>query len=132
MKRIITLTITLLFLSVSLLGCTSVDTKKKISNHSWQVESVSDLDGNPLENGMVVVFNDDNSFILKDESNGKEWKGKYTTKKMDSSYKLDLFYEDTEESVTGVYGTREYEDKTTVPPITFQVEDKILSFIANE
>lgn len=132
MKRIITLTITLLFLSVSLLGCTSVDTKKKISNHSWQVESVSDLDGNPLENGMVVVFNDDNSFILKDESNGKEWKGKYTTKKMDSSYKLDLFYEDTEESVTGVYGTREYEDKTTVPSITFQVEDKILSFIANE
>lgn len=56
----------------------------------------------------------------------------YTTEKVDSSYKLDLIFEDTEETITGVYGTREYEDKRTVPSITFQFEDKIFSFIAKE
>lgn len=132
MKRIITLSITLLFLLVSLLGCTSVDTKEKISDYNWKMESVSDLEGDPLESEMTIVFNDDNSFVLTDKSNNEEWKGEYATEKVDSSYKLDLLFEDTEETITGVYGIREYEDKITVPSITFQFEDKILSFIANE
>lgn len=132
MKKYLIISCLLIILCLVFCSCASVDTKGKISDYIWQVDSVTDLDGNPLENEMVVVFNDDNSFILKDKSNGKEWKGEYTTEKIDSSYKLDLFYEDTEEVITGVYGVREYKDKTIVPSITFQFEDKILSFIANE
>ncbi len=132
MKKIIMLSITLLFLSVTLLGCSSIDTKEKVSDHNWEIESVSDLEGNPLENEMNVIFNDDNSFILTDKSNDKEWKGKYSTEKVGVDYKLDLYYEDIEETIAGVYGTREYDNKTKVPSITFQVEDKILSFIAKE
>lgn len=132
MKKHLIIFCLLVILCLVFCSCTYVDTKEKISDYIWQVDSVTDLDGNPLENEMVVVFNDDNSFILKDESNGKEWKGKYTSEKVDSSYKLDLFYEDTEEIITGVYGMREYKDKTIVPSITFQFEDKIFSFIANE
>lgn len=132
MKRIITFSITLLFLLVSLLGCTSVDTKEKISDYNWKMESVSDLEGDRLESEMTIVFNDDNSFVLTDKSNNEEWKGEYATEKVDSSYKLDLLFEGTEETITGVYGTREYDDKTTIPSITFQFEDKIFSFIVNE
>ena len=96
------------------------------------MEFVSDLEGDPLESEMTIVFNNDNSFVLTDKSNNEEWRGKYATEKVDSSYNLDLLFEDTEETINGVYGTREYEDKATVPSITFQFEDKILSFLANE
>lgn len=113
-------------------ACNATNTKQKISDHNWEIESVTDLDGNPLENEMTIIFNNDNSFVLIDQSNNKEWRGKYTTEKVDSSYKLDLLYEDAEETITGVYGTREYENKTTVSSITFKVEDKIFSFIARE
>lgn len=132
MKKIIIFSIILLFLSSTLLGCTSVDTEQKISDHKWEIESVSDLNGNILEKDMTIIFNDDNSFALADKSNDKEWQGEYRTEKVDSSYKLDLYCEDTEETITGVYGIREYDAKTNTPSITLQTEDKILSFIANE
>lgn len=132
MKKNVMLNITLLFLLVFLVGCTSVDTKVKISDHIWEIESVSDLEGLPLEKEMTIVFNNDNSFVLTDKSKNMEWNGDYATEKVDSSYKLDLLFEGTEETITGVYGTREYEDKTTTPSITFQFEDKILSFLAKE
>lgn len=132
MKRTMMLALILLFISVSLFACTSVNTKNKISDYRWQIESVSDLDGSPLENEMDLVFNNDSSFALKDRSNGDEWKGKYTTEKVDSSYKLDLFFEGKEEVITGVYGTREYKDKTRVASVIFQVDDKILSFIGKK
>lgn len=120
-----------LVLCLVISGCTSVDTTHKISDYKWIMESVSDLDGNSLENEMTVAFNDDNSFVLADKSNGKKWQGEYTTEKVGTDYKLDLYYEDTEEVVLGVYGTRVYHDKSTIPSVTFQVEDKILSFIAD-
>ncbi len=90
------------------------------------------LDGNNLENNMTIIFNDNNSYVLTDKSNDKEWKGNYTTKKVNSSYKLDLHCENKEEVITGVYGTREYDDKTKISTITLQMEDRILSFIADE
>lgn len=132
MKRIITLSITLLVLLVSLLGCASVETKEKISDYNWKMESVSDLEVDPLESEMTIVFNNDNSFVLTDKLNNEELQGEYATEKVDSSYKLDLLFEDKEETITGVYGIREYEDKTAVHSITFQFKDKILSFLTSE
>lgn len=132
MKKHFTISFSFLILCLMISGCTSVNTEQKISYYKWQMEFVLDLDGNPLENDMTIIFNDDSSFVLEDKSNDKEWKGKYMTEKVDSSYKLDLYCEDTGKTITGVYGTREYDDKTRIPSITLQTEDKILSFIANE
>ena len=132
MKKHFTISFSFLILCLMISGCTSVNTEQKISYYKWEMEFVLDLDGNPLENDMTIIFNDDSSFVLADKSNDKEWKGKYMTEKVDSSYKLDLYCEDTGKTITGVYGTREYDDKTRIPSITLQTEDKILSFIANE
>lgn len=132
MKKHFTISFSFLILCLMISGCTSVNIEQKISYYKWEMEFVLDLDGNPLENDMTIIFNDDSSFVLADKSNDKEWKGKYMTEKVDSSYKLDLYCEDTGKTITGVYGTREYDDKTRIPSITLQTEDKILSFIANE
>ena len=132
MKKYFIMSFSFLILCLMISGCTSVNIEQKISYYKWEMEFVLDLDGNPLENDMTIIFNDDSSFVLADKSNDKEWKGKYMTEKVDSSYKLDLYCEDTGKTITGVYGTREYDDKTRIPSITLQTEDKILSFIANE
>lgn len=132
MKKHFTISFSFLILCLMISGCTSVNIEQKISYYKWEMEFVLDLDGNPLENDMTIIFNDDSSFVLADKSNDKEWKGKYMTEKVDSSYKLDLYCEDTGKTIKGVYGTREYDDKTRIPSITLQTEDKILSFIANE
>lgn len=132
MKKHFTISFSFLILCLMISGCTSVNIEQKISYYKWEMEFVLDLDGNPLENDMTIIFNDDSSFVLADKSNDKEWKGKYMTEKVDSSYKLDLYCEDTGKTITGVYGTREYDDKKRIPSITLQTEDKIISFIANE
>lgn len=132
MKRIISLSIILLCFSISLLGCTSMDGKAKISDHSWEIESVSDLEGNPLNKEMTLDFHKDSSFVLLDKSNEKEWLGQYALEKIDDSYKLDLDFEEIEETIVGVYGTRDYEDKRALASITFEFQDEIISFIAEE
>ncbi len=132
MKRILAKSMIIIFMVTLLVACASSNTEDDISDYNWKMESVSDLEGNPLENDMDIDFERDNSFILKDKLNNKEWKGEYTSEKVDSSYKIDLFFEDLEEASVGVYGIREREDRTEVPAITIQFEDKIISFIANE
>src|SRR5699024_8502620 len=124
MKKYFIISFSFLILCLMISGCTSVNTEQKISYYKWEMEFVSDLDGNPLENDMTIVFNDDSSFVLADKFNDKEWKGKYTTEKVGSSYKLDLHCKDTEKTITGVYGTREYYDKKRIPSITLQTENK--------
>lgn len=105
---------------------------QKISDHKWELESVTDVHGQPLDSEMTLVFNTDNSFLLTDQSEGQVWKGNYRTEKGHKDYKLELDYENKEEVVVGTYGTREYEDKTTIPSIIMPFQEKILSFIASE
>jgi len=50
---------------------------------------------------------EEKSFILTDNTHKQEWTGTYSLEKIDnSSSKLGLTFENLEEPVTGVYGTR--------------------------
>ena len=144
MKKHWTIYFLIFVLCLVLSGCSATNTVQKISDHKWKIEFISDLDGNIVETNLgqsgltdkkyeiTLSFSEDDSFVLSDKINNQEWRGNYTIEKVDSSYKLDLHCEETETIITGVYGIREYDDKTKIPSITLQAEERILSFIATE
>ena len=144
MKRYLTIFCLLFILCPMLCSCNSTDKKQEILKHEWKIEFISDLDGNILKTtleqsdrtdkkyDMVLAFGEDNYFSLSDKTNNKKWQGNYMIEKVNSSYKIDLYCEDSETVITGVYGIRKYDDKTEIPSIILQTEDKILSFIVNE
>ena len=131
-------------LCLMLSSCNSTDKEHELLKHEWAIEVISDYDGNVLKSNlkysdsmdhydMVLTFDKD-TFLLSDNTNSEEWGGRYTIEKVGSgsSYKIDLYCEDSETVITGVYGIRKYDDKTEVQSITLQTEDKILSFIEKE
>ncbi len=129
MGKYLKISILLLFVSLVLSACSLFEIRPKISDYIWEIETLSNKKESSLENNMTMNFNDDKEFILKDESNNKKYQGDYRIEKVDSSYKLDLYCKDREEAISGVYGIREYDDKTSIATITIEVEDEILTFI---
>lgn len=132
MKKHLTIYILIFALCLFCSGCNTRKAEEKISEHKWKMEFISDLEGNNIENNVsdtILTFRKDNSFMLIDNTNNQECLGTYKIKKVDSSYKLDLYCEDTDMTFIGVYGTREYDDRTKIPSITLQTDDRILSFI---
>ena len=51
---------------------------------------------------------------------------------MCTSYMVELIFTDPKIEVTGVYGTRKYDDGFTIPSLILTTENEILSFLANE
>ncbi len=76
---------------------------------------------------------EEKSFILTDNTHKQEWTGTYSLEKIDnSSSKLGLTFENLEEPVTGVYGTRVYSDDSESATITLQTDENILSFVGED
>lgn len=131
-----------LLFSLLLVGCSFAQPLEKITKYEWAIEIISDKQGNVLEKGvqygtsneqyeMNLFFYEDNTFLLTDKTNNKESEGNYTLKKVDNSYKLELFIKDKDSTIVGVYGKRLYNDGTEIPSITLETEKEILSFIVN-
>ena len=104
--------------------------------------TITDLDGNMLFSGSVhddipvldlTLSFEEKSFILTDNTHKQEWTGTYSLEKIDnSSSKLGLTFENLEEPVTGVYGTRVYSDDSESATITLQTDENILSFVGED
>ena len=76
---------------------------------------------------------EEKSFILTDNTHKQEWTGTQSLEKIDnSSSKLGLTFENLEEPVTGVYGTRVYSDDSESATITLQTDENILSFVGED
>lgn len=112
---------------VGLCSCDSSQTRS-VSSYNWSLEFITDLDGNMLFSGSVhddipvldlTLSFEEKSFILTDNTHKQEWTGTYSLEKIDnSSSKLGLTFENLEEPVTGVYGTRVYSDDSESATIT--------------
>ena len=136
MKRLLAICVCF-FMCVGLCSCDSSQTRS-VSSYNWSLEFITDLDGNMLFSGSVhddipvldlTLSFEEKSFILTDNTHKQEWTGTYSLEKIDnSSSKLGLTFENLEEPVTGVYGTRVYSDDSESATITLQTDENILSF----
>ena len=137
MKRLLAICVCF-FMCVGLCSCDSSQTRS-VSSYNWSLEFITDLDGNMLFSGSVhddipvldlTLSFEEKSFILTDNTHKQEWTGTYSLEKIDnSSSKLGLTFENLEEPVTGVYGTRVYSDDSESATITLQTDENILSFV---
>lgn len=132
-----------LLLCLFLIGCNPAQTKGKITEYEWVMENISNKSGKTLVSGesnsppaelysMILAFHEDRTFHLVDEMTEEEWKGTYTLERTTDSFKLDMLFDGTEEAFIGVYGTRVYQDGTTVPYVLFSTNNEILSFSGKE
>lgn len=132
MKRLLAICVCF-FMCVGLCSCDSSQTRS-VSSYNWSLEFITDLDGNMLFSGSVhddipvldlTLSFEEKSFILTDNTHKQEWTGTYSLEKIDnSSSKLGLTFENLEEPVTGVYGTRVYSDDSESATITLQTDRK--------
>ena len=139
MKRLLAICVCF-FMCVGLCSCDSSQTRS-VSSYNWSLEFITDLDGNMLFSGSVhddipvldlTLSFEEKSFILTDNTHKQEWTGTYSLEKIDnSSSKLGLTFENLEEPVTGVYGTRVYSDDSESATITLQTDENILSFVGD-
>ena len=140
MKRLLAICVCF-FMCVGLCSCDSSQTRS-VSSYNWSLEFITDLDGNMLFSGSVhddipvldlTLSFEEKSFILTDNTHKQEWTGTYSLEKIDnSSSKLGLTFENLEEPVTGVYGTRVYSDDSESATITLQTDENILSFVGED
>ena len=140
MKRLLAICVCF-FMCVGLCSCDSSQTRS-VSSYNWSLEFITDLDGNMLFSGSVhddipvldlTLSFEEKSFILTDHTHRQEWTGTYSLEKIDnSSSKLGLTFENLEEPVTGVYGTRVYSDDSESATITLQTDENILSFVGED
>lgn len=130
------------FLFIFVLSSCSTQSAGEIWTHDWQLETLFDSEellvtnvedsSVNLDYQMTIEFNEDKTFILRDLEENKSWTGTYTTEKIDTDYKLDVTFDDSQETYIGAYGLRVYEDGTEIPTITLPLDNYMLSFIANE
>lgn len=133
MKRLLAICVCF-FMCVGLCSCDSSQTRS-VSSYNWSLEFITDLDGNMLFSGSVhddipvldlTLSFEEKSFILTDNTHKQEWTGTYSLEKIDnSSSKLGLTFENLEEPVTGVYGTRVYSDDSESATITLQTDGRL-------
>ncbi|MGN0353617.1 MAG: hypothetical protein ACI4EI_00910 [Muricoprocola sp.] len=121
-------------------GCRTTTKEVGLSDFDWQMEFVSDENGNILASNSkdnvadsyknVSCICDENSNIsIVDETEGKSWSGKYSLKVSDKGTKAyDLTFSD-DVSVIGILGVREYEDGETVYSFAIYTDDKVVSFL---
>lgn len=145
MKKIFTLLIFTLFLGI-FSGCNSnsLSGTDILRNTEWNLEVVSDEDGNLIASGenypdladtqyvISLSFNEDQSFAFVDSTNSKEMVGTYeidTVNQVNNTYSLQLYFADTDEPISAVLGYREYENGDEVPSIIFQLNQYIYSFL---
>lgn len=115
-----------------------VNTQDQAIGGTWKLESISDTDKKvPCDRGdMILTFDRNNAFKLSDRTNGKEWVGTYTLKNVDNvfkdydTYELAFTCKNKTATLSGVLGTRRYEDNTKDFSITLTMGDKILSFVS--
>lgn len=121
-------------------GCHTTTKEVGLSDFDWQMEFVSDENGNILASNSkdnaadsyknVSCICDENSNIsIIDETEGKSWSGKYSLKVSDKGTKsYDLTFPD-DVSVIGILGVREYEDGETAYSFVIYTDDKVVSFL---
>ena len=127
MKRLLAICVCF-FMCVGLCSCDSSQTR---SVSSYKLFSGSVHDDIPVLD-LTLSF-EEKSFILTDNTHKQEWTGTYSLEKIDnSSSKLGLTFENLEEPVTGVYGTRVYSDDSESATITLQTDENILSFVGED
>ncbi len=123
-----------LVMVIILAACGGKNLSEKNIESEWRTEKHSDfmegeLPDDFIEYDMTLKLENGN-FILTDNESGTIREGTYSLEKVGDAYKFDMKFE--EENVVGVYGTREYQDGTTTETITFQLDEKILSFVPSE
>lgn len=121
-------------------GCRTTTKEVGLSDFDWQMEFVSDENGNILASNSkdnaadsyknVSCICDENSNIsIINETEGKSWSGKYSLKVSDKGTKsYDLTFPD-DVSVIGILGVREYEDGETAYSFVIYTDDKVVSFL---
>lgn len=136
MKRLLTICLCIL-LCIGLCSC-GTSNAQSISSYVWHLEFISDLDGKLLFSGSeydavkaldLILRFEKERFTLNDNTSQQEWTGTYSLERVDNSYKLELTFENSEEPVWGVYGTRVYSDNSAKATITLQANNNILSFV---
>lgn len=129
MKRILAVFAGLFVLLTLWMGLRSQNPNPNIASYDWKLEALDSSD-------VHLRFGGDNSFRLVDQTGRREWDGDYTLALSDSSpgvnrtYRLNLQFADSGATISGVLGTRVYQDGTKVSSITLDAKSAILSFVA--
>lgn len=143
MKKLLTLCIVAILLAVSLIGCTTKSLPTSVVGE-WELETISDIDGNILVVGngynkneddairhkkdIMAIFNEDGTFEITGD--GENLQGEYnqdqelsTTEAMAINMGLENGTE-----ILAVYGIRKYQDASEINSLIFTLDEKIYSF----
>lgn len=143
MRKLLYLCIAVILFAVTLIGCTTKSLPTSVVGE-WELETISDIDGNILVVGkgyndddddairqkkdIMAIFNEDSTFeIIGDEEN---LQGEYNQDQELSTPEamaINMALENGTE-ILAVYGIRKYQDGSEINSLIFTLDEKIYSF----